>query len=110
MEHRSLLGDISRFAEGVTEGPMQIQEAGSVRSNGDFFHQSQPYRRHARLASISLAKQSHGPCADGSGGHQKNQIDQCALLLPPTTKRPVQFHDRDELISLVLRESQFGVE
>ena len=27
MEHCSLLGDIPRFAEGVAEGPVQIQEA-----------------------------------------------------------------------------------
>jgi hypothetical protein len=74
MEHCSLLGDIARFAEGVAEGPVQIQEARRVCRNGYFFHESQTYRRHAPGFDFS-GEQSHGPRADGSGGHQKSQID-----------------------------------
>ena len=39
MEHRSLLGNIARFAEGVAEGPAQIQEARRVSRHPDFFHE-----------------------------------------------------------------------
>jgi hypothetical protein len=39
MEHRSLLGDIAWFPEGVAKGPAQKQETRRVRRHGDFFHE-----------------------------------------------------------------------
>lgn len=74
MEHCSLLGDISRFPEGVAEGPVQIQEARHASRNGYFLHESQTYRRHAPGFDLS-GEQFHGPRADGSGGHQERQVD-----------------------------------
>jgi hypothetical protein len=74
MEHCSLLGDIARFAERVAEGPVQIQEARRMSGNGDFLHESQTNRRNAPGFDFS-GEQSHGPRADGSGGHQKSQIN-----------------------------------
>ena len=40
MEHCPLLEDIAWFAEGVAEGPVQIQEARRVGRNRYFFHES----------------------------------------------------------------------
>ncbi len=74
MEHRSLLCDIARFAQGVAEWPVQIQEARRASRNCYFFHESQSHRRHAPGFDFS-GEQSNGPRADGSGGHQKSQID-----------------------------------
>ena len=74
MKHCSLLGDIARFTESVAEGPVQIQETRRASRNGYFFDQSQTYRRHAPGFNFS-GEQSHGPRADGSGGHQQSQID-----------------------------------
>ena len=74
MEHCSLLGYIARFAQGVAERPVQIQESRRVSRNGYFFHESQTYSRHAPRFDFS-GKQSYGPRADRSGGHQKSQID-----------------------------------
>ncbi len=74
MKHRSLLCDIARFTERVTEGPVQIQEARRMSRNGYFFHESQTYSRDAPRFDFS-GKQSHGPRADGSGRHQKSQIN-----------------------------------
>ena len=74
MQHGSLLGNVSRFSEGVAEGPMQIQEARRASRNGHFLHESQTDRRHPPGLDLS-GEQSHGPRADGSAGHQKSQID-----------------------------------
>ncbi len=74
MEHRSLLDDIAGFTEGVAEGPVEMQEPRRASRNGDFFHESQTDRRHAPGFYFS-GEQSHGPRADGSGGHQKSQIN-----------------------------------
>jgi hypothetical protein len=74
MEHGSLLGDVARFPEGVAEGPVQIQEARRVSRHRDFFYESQSDRRHASGFDFS-GEQSHGPRADGSGGHQERQIN-----------------------------------
>jgi len=40
MEYRSLLDDVARFAEGMTERPMQVQEARRMRRNRYFLHQT----------------------------------------------------------------------
>ena len=74
MEHRSLLCDIARFAQGVAEWPVQIQEARRASRNCYFFHESQSHRRHAPGFDFS-GEQSNGPRADGSGGHQKSQVN-----------------------------------
>lgn len=71
MEHCSLLCDIARFSQSVSEGPVEIQEARRVSRNCYFFHESQTYRRHAPGFDFS-GEQSHGPRADGSGGHQES--------------------------------------
>ena len=47
MEHGSLLGDVAGFAQGVAEGPVQIQEARRTGRDGDFLHECQTDRRHA---------------------------------------------------------------
>ena len=74
MEHSALLGDMARFAQGVAKGPVHIHEARRMSRHGDFFHERQPDRRHA-LGFNGPGEQSHGPRADGSGGHQKRQIN-----------------------------------
>lgn len=74
MEHRSLLSDISRFTQGVAEGPVQVKEAWCVRRNRDFFYESQTYGRYAPGFDFP-GQQSHGPRADWSGGDQQSQIN-----------------------------------
>ena len=73
MEHGSLLGYIAGFAQGVAEGPVQIQEARRVSRSGHFFHEGQRDRRHPAGFDFS-GKQSHGPRADRSSGDQQGQI------------------------------------
>ena len=69
-----VVGDIAGFAQGVAERPAQVQEARRVSRGGHFFHECQRDRRHPAGFDFS-GEQSHGPRADGSGGHQKSQIN-----------------------------------
>ena len=73
MKHRSLLGDVARFAKGMPERPVQVQEARCVRGNRDLFHERKTYRCHASGFDFPR-EQSHGPRANGSSGNQQNQI------------------------------------
>jgi len=74
VEHGSLLREIARFAKGVAERPVQIQEAWRMSRNRHFFHESQSCGRHSAGFDFSC-DQSHGPRADRSRRHQESQID-----------------------------------
>jgi hypothetical protein len=82
MEHHSLLGDMARFAQGVAEGPVHIQEVRHVSRHRYFFHESQTCRRHAPGFDCP-GEQSHGPRADGLGGCQKSEEGRMCQMLGP---------------------------
>ncbi len=78
MQHRSLLGHVARFTEGMTERPAEIEETGSPRSYRDFPHERQPDRCHTNGFDLP-SEQSHGPRANRSSGYQQRQIDVCRV-------------------------------
>jgi hypothetical protein len=74
MEHSPLLCNISGLTQSMTKGPMDIQKAWRVGGNSDFLHQRQANGSYASGFNFSC-QQSHGPRADGSCRHEKNQIN-----------------------------------
>ena len=74
MQHGSMLRHIARFAQGVAERPVQIQEARRMGGNRDFFHERQTNRCDAPGFDFSC-EQPHGPRADRSSGHQQSQVN-----------------------------------
>ena len=69
-----MLSDIAGFAEGVAEGPVQVQESRGPSRYCYFLDEGQGNGRHANSFNFS-SKQSNGPRADWSGGHEEGQID-----------------------------------
>lgn len=74
MENSALLGNVSRLAQGVPKGPVQIEHARRSRCLGDLLHECKRDRRHARSLDLSC-EQSHGPCADWSGRNEEYQVN-----------------------------------
>ncbi len=74
VENGALLGNVSRLAQGVPKGPVQIEHARRSRGICDLRNQCQRDRRHARRLDLSC-EQSHGPCADWSGRNQEDQVN-----------------------------------
>jgi hypothetical protein len=73
VENGALLGNVSRFAQGVPKRPVQVEHARRSRGLGDLLHECQRDRRHARRLDLSC-EQSHGPRADGSGRNEEDQV------------------------------------
>jgi hypothetical protein len=74
MENGALLGNVSRLAQGVPKGPVQVEHARRSRGICDLLHECQRDRRHARRLDLSC-EQSHGSRADGSGRNQEDQVN-----------------------------------
>lgn len=90
MQDGALLLRTVGLAEGMAEGPAQIEHTRRPDQLGQFF--DQPERDGGHATRLDLARQqSHGPRADRSGGDKQNEIDavpgeQCADL----ASRPLQ--------------------
>lgn len=74
MEHSSLLCSLARFTKGVTKRPMEIQKAWRASGDSDFLYQRQSHGGYAAGFDLSC-QQSHGPRANRSSRHEKNQVD-----------------------------------
>ena len=74
MENCPVLSDIAGLAEGVAEGPVQVQESRGPSRDCYFLDQGQGNSRDAHSFNFS-SKQSNGPRAYRSGGHEEGQID-----------------------------------
>lgn len=74
MKNGALLGNVSRFAQGVPKGPVQKEHAWRSRRLGDLPDECKRNCRHAPRLNLSC-KQSHGPRAEWSGRNQKDQVD-----------------------------------
>jgi len=73
-DDRTLLPDIARFTERVTEGPLYEDGARRLHFFGELTHNRDPDGGNPDFFDLSL-DQSHGLIADPSGGRQQNDID-----------------------------------
>jgi hypothetical protein len=80
-----LLGNVSRLAQGVPKGPVQIEHARRSRGICDLRNQCKRDRRHARCLDLSC-EQSHGPRADRSGRNEEHEVN--VRVGQPASDRP----------------------
>ena len=122
MENCALLGNVSRLAQGVPKGPVQIEHARRSRGICDLRNQCQRDRRHARRLDLSC-EQSHGPRADGSGRNEEDQVnmrvgqavrdlssggDQCFRTSAQAECKVLVCHPTDDALSLELTQALQG--
>src|SRR5262249_59537746 len=74
METWPVVGHIGGLAEGADEGPVQVQDSRGLSRDCYFLDQGQGNSRAAHSFNFS-SKQSNGPRAYRSGGHEEGQID-----------------------------------